>query len=186
MDKIHQKKNFISKIEVEKIVKYLKETDGWSKGGDDYWDGRCLYIEAIEADGRSDIYKLLFEIKNRIALEIQSFYVKEAFPDLINFVRWPEGIEQPPHCDDMSDSGPERSWFNHREWGAIIYLNNDFVGGKTYYPNFGFEADLEPGMLVIHPGNQEYLHGITKVFHGTRYTIASFWTTDPSYERKMN
>jgi len=186
MNELYQEKGFLSKEELQKINDYLRPSTKWMSLEDSYWTDRCLYPEGIIEDNREDIYNLLVDIKNRIAEKIKMFYNKDAVPDLINFVKWPEGIDQPPHCDDMSDHGPEREWFNHREWGAIIYLNSDFVGGKTYYPKFYYEADLEPGMLVIHPGNQDYNHGITKVFNGTRYTIASFWTTDKKYEKVLN
>ena len=186
MNKLYKQKQFLSQEELTLLQNYVKQTARWTSMEDAYWNDRCLYTEAILEDERKDIYNLVVDIKKRIAEAIKSFYDKDVVPDLINFVRWPEGIDQPPHCDDMTDQGERTSWFHHREFGAVIYLNSDFVGGKTYYPNFSYESDLEPGMLVVHPGNPEYTHGVTKVFHGTRYTLASFWTTDKFYERPLN
>jgi hypothetical protein len=59
---------------------------------------------------------------------------------------------------------------------AIIYLNDDYEGGHTYYPNFNFDITPKSGSLAVHPGNVDHLHGVTEVKNLMRYTIASFWT----------
>jgi hypothetical protein len=72
-------------------------------------------------------------------------------------------------------------WFNHREYGAIIYLNDNYSGGHTYYPNHNFDIAPAVGKLAIHPGDPEHLHGVSKIEDGVRYTLASFWTQDEKY-----
>jgi hypothetical protein len=94
-------------------------------------------------------------------------------------------MEQPPHADDMTNAKSENEnsldWFAHREYGAIIYLNDNYNGGHTYYPNHNFDIKPEAGKLAVHPGNPEHLHGVTKVSDEIRYTLASFWTQDKEY-----
>jgi hypothetical protein len=85
-------------------------------------------------------------------------------------------MSQPPHADDMTDTNI--SGFEHRSFGSIIYLNNDYLGGHTYYPNFDIEIIPEAGKLAVHPGDPNHLHGVTKIENGIRYTVASFWTTE--------
>jgi hypothetical protein len=68
--------------------------------------------------------------------------------------------------------------YEHRAYGSIIYLNDTYEGGHTYYKNFNHEVTPKAGALAVHPGDSEHLHGVTEIKDGMRYTIASFWTLD--------
>ena len=82
----------------------------------------------------------------------------------------------------MSDSIEDGSeWFHHREFGAVVYLNDDFESGYTYYPNFDVEIKPKAGTLVLHPGDEIHRHGVRGSRGGNRYTISSFWTKDATY-----
>ena len=88
--------------------------------------------------------------------------------------------EQPAHADDMTNyEGME--WFHHRHYGAILYLNDDYKGGHTFYPQHNFEIIPKAGTLALHPGDTNHLHGVTKIKNSKRYTIASFWTREKKY-----
>ena len=87
-------------------------------------------------------------------------------------------MNQPPHCDDMSDSKKENKNFNHRYFGCVIYLNDDYIGGETFYPDHNFKIVPKSGTLAIHLGDCNHRHGVTEVKENTRYTIASFWSFD--------
>lgn len=175
--------NFLSKEEVEKILALAKSVEEWEREPNgSFWDNRGLEYKNIYYNYNAEIGKLLYEIKNKIKLEIEKLYrVDEAYCDHLAINRWFSGMEQPPHADDMKNAGPGHDWFHHRHFGAIIYLNNDYVGGQTYYPQQNFNIDPIPGRLAIHPGNEEHLHGVSKISGNTRYTVASFWTKDKKY-----
>jgi hypothetical protein len=66
----------------------------------------------------------------------------------------------------------------HREYGSIVYLNNNFSGGETFYPQHNISIVPKPGMLAIHPADSNHMHGVSEIKDGIRYTIASFWTFD--------
>lgn len=69
-------------------------------------------------------------------------------------------------------------------YGLVLYLNTcdvDFVGGELYYPNLGIEYKPKAGDLVIHPGSDEYSHGVRNVTSGVRYIITSFAKTVKEY-----
>jgi hypothetical protein len=69
-------------------------------------------------------------------------------------------------------------------YGLVLYLNTcdtDFVGGELYYPNLGIEYKPKAGDLVIHPGSEEYSHGVRDVAFGVRYIITSFAKTVKEY-----
>lgn len=172
--------NFLSTKEVNTLLEYAKSVSEWETGGSEFWSNRSLNAINIMIKNK-EVGNLLYNIRQKIANQILKEYnLKEIYPDLFQMVRWFPGQEQPPHADDMKNTkGTE--WFHHREFGAIIYLNKNYTGGKTYYPNYGIEIQPEPGRLAIHPGDENHLHGVTKIENGMRYTLASFWTQDKTY-----
>ena len=127
--------------------------------------------------------RIFLEIKKRIGGKIEELYgIDTVYPDHLSVSRWFPGTSLPPHVDDMTDSKEEGDeWFHHRDFGIVVYLNEEFTGGETYYPNH--EVDVEPkvGRLVIHPGDSNHEHGVRKVEGGTRYTLSSFWTKNIEY-----
>jgi hypothetical protein len=71
--------------------------------------------------------------------------------------------------------------FSYREFGSIVYLNDNYSGGHTYYPNYNFDIKPEAGKLAVHPGDPEHLHGVSKIEGTTRYTLAAFWSRNKDY-----
>ena len=55
---------------------------------------------------------------------------------------WPIGGFQDPHLDtysyqerdDVDYNEEEREKSPKREWTCIVYLNDDYTGGETYFP----------------------------------------------------
>jgi prolyl 4-hydroxylase len=178
--------NFLTPEECNKILNFVKSVEPWENGGAEFWVNRTLNARSIYANHNPEIGKLLYDIREKVAESIKSLYqLPNIYPDLFQVVRWFPGMEQPPHADDMTNAKSENEnsldWFAHREYGAIIYLNDNYNGGHTYYPNHNFDIKPEAGKLAVHPGNPEHLHGVTKVSDEIRYTLASFWTQDKEY-----
>lgn len=175
-------KGLVSNDEADKIVGFVSGIEPWEHGGGEVWGNRCLNAINIYKDVNKEIGELLFDIRLRTKAAIETEYKldKPIYPDLLQVVRWFPGNYQDPHADDMKNTeGTE--WFHHRDFGAVIYLNTEYSGGKTYYPKFNTEVTPEKGTLAMHPGDEEHLHGVTPVLDGMRYTIASFWTFDKGY-----
>ena len=60
-------------------------------------------------------------------------------------------------------------------YACVVYLNDDFNGGRLYFPNFDTTVEPEAAGLVIFPTHSEYLHGVGEVLPGpTRYAVAGF------------
>lgn len=178
--------NFVSQEEAAKIVNFVKDIEPWEYGGSDFWDNRSLNAINVYEQRDKEIGALLYSIRQRLGEKIKELYGhSEIYPDLFQVVRWFPGMKQDPHADDMTDAMEHEKhlveWFNHREYGAIIYLNDDYEGGHTYYPNHGIEIIPKAGTLAVHPGDPNHLHGVTEVQGGMRYTLASFWTQNKEY-----
>ena len=170
--------------EVDLILKFAESKENW--GGDlggDFWSGRCLNAQDIYYENK-EVGKLLYDVRGRIKEKLMNNFTDgvEVFADLLQIVRWFPEMEQQPHADDMTDAGDGHDYFHHRHFGSIIYLNNNYSGGLTYYPKYEVAITPRSGMLAIHPGDPDHLHGVTKIENAMRYTIASFWTYDKEYE----
>jgi hypothetical protein len=169
-------KNFLSNEEVFNILEFAKNTDSWNSGGHEFWDGRVLDAVSVKNE---NVKNTLYSIKDRAVEAIKKAYeIKtEIYPDLFQLTRWFPGMEQPPHSDDMENT--EYSEQNkHREYGVVIYLNDDFVGGRTFYPQYNFEIIPEPGKMAVHPATTDHMHGVTKIEESIRYTLTTFLTFD--------
>ena len=175
-------KNLVSVDECEYIVRVAASVEPWESGGNLFWDNRCLNAINIYKNINTEVGELLFDIRARIKSSIEAEYRLEVpvYPDLLQVVRWLPGMKQGPHADDMKNT-ENNERFHHRDYGAVLYLNNEYSGGKTYYPKFNTEVSPEIGMLAVHPGDEEHLHGVTEVADGVRYTLASFWTLDEKH-----
>jgi hypothetical protein len=173
---------FLYQAEVEKLTSFAKGVESWQSGGNEFWSNRTLNAQTVYSSVNKEIGELLFQTRERIKKAIEELYGldSDVYPDLTQIVRWFPGMEQPPHCDDMTNS-EGNDWFAHRHYGAIIYLNDDYEGGHTFYPTHEISITPKAGMLAIHPGDKEHLHGVTKVEGAIRYTVASFWTLDKEY-----
>jgi len=175
---------FLTEEECSKIVNLVSNIEEWEREpNNSFWDNRGLEDKNIYKNYDAEIGKLLYSIRQRVQAKIKELYsLDEVYPDHMAVSRWFNGMSQPPHADDMTNAeGPGHEWFAHRDFGAIIYLNNNYSGGHTFYPEHNFEIIPKVGTLAIHPGDPNHLHGVTMVQGNTRYTISSFWTRDKAF-----
>jgi len=102
--------------------------------------------------------------------EIGKVYVYKAFGS-----HWTAGGLGGVHIDGQD---PE-PWI---EWSTVVYLNDDFEGGKIFFPYQEFEYAPEKYSAVFFPGDDKaYAHGISEVASGHRYTMLFMHTTKKEY-----
>lgn len=170
--------NFLGQQECEYLVSLTKDSDLWESIPHSSWDKRSIYIETSYKNMPREAFDL---IKNA-TLNVKKFIEenmsdgRQVYPDIASINRWFPGMYQDPHADDMTNT--DVTGYEHRVFGSIIYLNTEYEGGHTYYPNHNIEITPKTGMVAIHPGDVEHLHGVTEIQGGMRYTIASFWVYD--------
>jgi hypothetical protein len=168
--------NIISKNDCDYLIDSAVYSDLWSTGGNEFWNNRVIgYDSMLGFDKKSA--KIMYDANMSCRQIIKDSYglENEVYSDTLQIIRWFPGMEQTPHADDMSNTSIPG--FDHREFGSIIYLNENYSGGQTYYPNFDIYITPKAGSIAIHPGDVEHLHGVTKIEGETRYTIASFLTS---------
>ncbi|MBQ1498745.1 MAG: hypothetical protein IIZ38_10555 [Sphingomonas sp.] len=87
-------------------------------------------------------------------------------PEETQIVRWSPGDGQPLHLDMTRET---------TTYAAILYLNDDFLGGETFFEN-GATIRPRTGTLVGFHG-ASLRHGVRTVVAGTRLTMP-IWFTD--------
>lgn len=75
----------------------------------------------------------------------------------------------PPHSDAY-DSDINRDLTK----GWVIYLTDKYDGGELVYVNKDISIKPRAGTIIVHPGTDEYIHGVKKFSGGERIIIAGF------------
>jgi hypothetical protein len=170
--------NILTQSEIDNFLNYCYTTDKWAEIPNNFWDKRTIDFSIIKSDNPSLAEILEKAVKNIQSKLVENYNIPDVpCADTISIVRWFPGMKQTPHCDDMSDS-KDHSKFSHRYFGCVIYLNNNYTGGETYYPKHNVVISPKPGMAAVHLGDCNHRHGVTQVEKNIRYTIASFWGFD--------
>jgi hypothetical protein len=78
----------------------------------------------------------------------------------------------------------EPGWGMHEHFDAskpndiatLIYINNDYLGGDIYFPEYDISHKPEPGDLLTFPDNPDFIHGVKSISEGIRYTTPRWFT----------
>ena len=141
--------------------------------GSDYTGIRFMHIHT------NWVRKAVAEVIVNLTGEIRKISDQVVYPEMIALNEWPIGGIQNPHLDTYSNQQ-----FTHnthedkpaREWTCILYLNDNYHGGRTYIPN-GEVYEPETGSGLLFQGI--YIpHGVQKVRRHPRHTISFWFTTD--------
>lgn len=169
-DNIYMIENFISQEDLDDILIDFKNKENWKKVGNFYQKTSSTYNE-----------------KTKKVLEKYKPIVEELINDEFNMVNWqdilqkfiPDNISEwaiPPHADrfDYEELGAGEKQSKYVTKGYIIYFNDDYTGGEILYINKNISIKPKPGMILVHPGDEEYKHGVKAVESGERYLVTGF------------
>ena len=74
----------------------------------------------------------------------------------------------------------------HRDFAAVLYLNDDFEGGEIFFPLQGFRLKPAAGLLIAFRGSADAPHGVTRLSRGERFTMPCWYSLDRQVaERSM-
>jgi predicted 2-oxoglutarate/Fe(II)-dependent dioxygenase YbiX len=176
-------KNFITKEENDYFLNWIEENNflyDQHTSSVEYWSKRCIYYNSIRDEViKTKLVNLIVSIKN--VVEENSISDQKLFVEYPQFVKWENGVELPPHADNIEPDGITPNATPWRSHGCVLYFNSSFDGGELYYPNLNIEVKPEAGMLVAHPAGLKFLHGVKKVESGTRQTMSTFFTYDENF-----
>ncbi len=110
----------------------------------------------------------IFEaIEPRLSSYAATHDVKIAGDEGWQVLRYGPGKEYKAHQDYHKD--------NQRIVSAVLYLNDDFIGGETEFIRFGVAVEPRAGMLALFPSNYAYTHVARPLLKGTKYAIVSWF-----------
>jgi hypothetical protein len=144
------------------------------------WEDRVATRDTLmKADPSGEVVKILNKVIERMTPHIRNKFQVEVTPTDAAIVRWPVGAMQFPHADKELHEGPDAGTPNEFPWydiGTVFYLNDDYEGGELFFPLQNIKFKPKPRAAYFFPGDKNYIHGVTKVTSGTRYTAPFFWT----------
>ncbi len=174
--------NLLSRAQCEMLIACFERNyvTAAARTGDAYWDGRYIWQDSLP---RSELDALRIMQQARMVvytLLVQAWLPdKPVYPDTTQLVRWHEGLELTPHVDNILTDGSANTtpWRSH---SFIIYLNDNYEGGETFFPGYGVRLQPEAGALLLFGAGIDYVHGVTKIRKGLRYTLAGWFTHEKS------
>jgi hypothetical protein len=146
------------------------------------WEDRVATKDTLmKADPTGEVVRILDRVIERMTPHIREKFKVEAAPTDAAIVRWPVGAMQFPHADKELHEGPDAGTPNEFPWydiGTVFYLNDDYEGGELFFPLQNIKFKPKPRAAYFFPGDKNYIHGVTKITSGTRYTAPFFWTIE--------
>jgi hypothetical protein len=173
MHRIHIIEDFISKEDAETLIKEQNFPSSVNPYPDYYkerFGGTSLPYNPVVMN----ILKKYSDLSNKVHKDINGFvnpiYTFKSFGS-----HWVPGTKGGLHLD-AQDPEP------FIEFSTVIYLNDEFEGGHIFFPNQNFEYKPKKYSAVFFPSaGSEYIHGITTVTSGHRYTALYMHTSLPQH-----
>ena len=148
MFKVILQDNFLSPLQCQKLIQFYNSTPQPKQ----YDTTFPLSITNIAP-------KYLKNKVNKTGIAINNSVI-----DWFEIVKWPTPNRgKQLHSDDAS---------NRTSLSSIIYLNNNYEGGHTFFEDGTSFAPVE-GRAIFFDGKY-YRHGVSSISNGTRYTVASW------------
>ena len=91
-------------------------------------------------------------------------------------LRYEAGGRYDPHSDNEFWDAKAQAWRKtlNRDYSILIYLNEEYEGGKLALPNFLCKVTPRTGMLVAFPSDHRYLHAAEPLISGERFAVVSW------------
>jgi hypothetical protein len=164
---IFEIENFFSLEKCDQIINWFKDKTKESfNAGSDLFNNRTIPYHVID---NLEIKQLVNGYRFDITSKARELFQTPLYPDYTDLVYWPTGLSMDVHADAVwLDGSPAK--FPYRYCAGVCYLNDDYEGGETYFPNLNVESKPKKGKVVLFPSNLEYQHGVKEI-KGERYTM---------------
>ena len=140
------------------------------------WSQRVVHANQIPDDIKNIGKQFIELVKEKIITDFE--IDKPIYTDIFCFNRWRTGDLQYAHADDMNG-------YDWRKFGCVLYLNEEYEGGEIIFPTKFISLKPKANTLAFFPGDKEFLHGVSEITSGVRYTISTFWTYDANLAVKI-
>jgi hypothetical protein len=141
------------------------------------WDGRILNSYECEKAIRDLVHSKVIQL----ATLISRFYnIDEIYPESIHLVSWGKGTSLGAHSDNAYLNSDEPHYSPNRNYSATFTLTDNFEGGDFFFQEEDKQIILpsRKGWGNVFGAGLEYVHGVTEITSGHRYTVAIWYTKD--------
>jgi predicted 2-oxoglutarate/Fe(II)-dependent dioxygenase YbiX len=173
VDNIVVLENFIKPEDLKTIYNYCLTINNFNSIPGDHWDNRVLNSSEIESSNK-EVHDIIAKYQKDLKKVIEdkfSFVLGDRSPSI---VIWRPGDGQAPHADKENLDGTP-NMYPDNDVASLLYWNDDYEGGEIHFPNQEFQLKVKSGSAVFFPGDKYYLHGVTQVTTGKRFTSPAFW-----------
>ena len=189
-DMIVELENFMTEEEIEFLENAARNITIWDVTEDhvnengtviydaSYWKDRVCSAPSLDKNDPK-VVPVLIGLFQRLQPIIEDFFKVKAEPTGQTIVRWLPGQFQNPHADKELHDGPDAGLPNDFPWydlSSLFYLNDDYEGGELYFPLQDVKFKPKKGAAYFFPGDKNFIHGVTEIKNGIRYTCPFFWT----------
>ena len=168
---IYEIKNFIDKDTIDFLLSKInvKDNEGWhteSLGNNVFFSYDEDFVSCVNKINNSivECFKNIYDstgiqnIRRLKSGEFMNAHFDSGMP--------PKNTN--PREDDFTEYGAG----NYIVFGIVLYLNDEFKGGETFYRDIDLKIKPTVGSLIIHKSN--ILHEVLEIKDGERYSISSF------------
>jgi len=181
MSKVYEKEDFLTPSQCKLLIDYqtshcINDLENWSSyNHDTNWKNRTVSMNNIDD---LTVRRLVEVIHYKVSiLCTRSYGVDYVYPEYSNLVYWGPGMSLGAHADNMWLDTPEKPHFaSYRDYSAVINLNDNYEGGKTFFQDTGYEVEQKTGKLIYFTSGKDDAHGVTEVISGDRYTLGMWFT----------
>lgn len=172
---MYEIENFIPDHVCDEIVLWFKGAPKLKENGaQSFFNGRQINYEHIDS---IHIKKLVNMYRYEATIKARELFKEKVYPDYTDLVFWDEGSGMLVHADNCDQDG-NPNYVHWRKYSGVLYLNDDYLGGNTFFPDHGPKIIIpKKGKFVIYPAGLKYNHGVTTVV-GKRYTMPIWFTSD--------
>lgn len=184
--------NFIEKDDLEKIKNYANTVSVEYEGGHRVELQNRIHTPEAFYDNDPDLYNLIKEkyltkakgiIENKHKLKLsESYRCGDHTPKMVEGEPRKRFMEIVSQCGCFVESVPtinvwregndQRVHFDNNEFSALIYVNDDYLGGEINFPEIELSIKPKAGSLIVWPGY--FKHSVSLVVSGTRFTLPMF------------
>lgn len=125
-----------------------------------------------------DFTNLVSDIKSQIQNIVETKYDVKCLDSEIHFLHYKSGAYYKSHIDGQYLDGNLVKRGIDRDITSVVYLNDDYEGGETYFDFFNITVKPKQGDVLMYPTTFEYKHGVNTVV-GDRYAIVFWFKTFP-------
>lgn len=182
--------NFMTEKELDTLSNFAKNLTTWDQTETHYDEDGVVIYESEYWKDRVATFETLRSVNPQIPLMITKMMDRLKFPVEEHFnvkiqatgptiVKWLPGQYQHPHADKELHEGENAGKpndFPYYDLASLFYLNDDYEGGELYFPKQGIQFKPKRGAAYFFPGDMNYIHGVTEIKSGVRFTCPFFWT----------